>query len=86
MNPSFRWRSGTRPGSRALGLGLAITICGAVLAAQSPALPHLRKQGGATQLVVDGRPFLVRGGELGNSSASNLVTSRRIGRDSASCG
>src|SRR5256885_8115584 len=34
-------------------------------------LPHLRPQGSATQLVVDGRPFLVLGGELGNSSASD---------------
>jgi len=31
-------------------------------------LPHLRKQGTATQLMVDGQPFLMRGGELGNSS------------------
>lgn len=31
-------------------------------------LPHLRKQGTAQQLVVDGEPFLVRGGELGNST------------------
>jgi beta-galactosidase GanA len=31
-------------------------------------LPHLRKQGTATQLIVDGQPFLIRGGELGNSS------------------
>ncbi|MBL9207029.1 MAG: DUF5597 domain-containing protein [Opitutaceae bacterium] len=31
-------------------------------------LPHLRKQGTATQLMVDGQPFLIRGGELGNSS------------------
>ena len=31
-------------------------------------LPHLRKQGSATQLIVDGQPFLARGGELGNSS------------------
>ncbi|MCX6953115.1 MAG: DUF5597 domain-containing protein [Verrucomicrobia bacterium] len=30
-------------------------------------LPALRKQGTATQLIVDGRPFLVCGGELGNS-------------------
>jgi len=29
--------------------------------------PHLRKQGTATQLVVDGQPFLARGGELSNS-------------------
>ncbi len=31
-------------------------------------LPALRKQGTATQLIVDGQPFLARGGELGNSS------------------
>ncbi|MBI5425519.1 MAG: DUF5597 domain-containing protein [Opitutae bacterium] len=31
-------------------------------------LPHLRAQGTAKQLIVDGAPFLVRGGELGNSS------------------
>jgi beta-galactosidase GanA len=30
-------------------------------------LPHLRQQGTATQLIVDGQPFLVRGGELSNS-------------------
>jgi hypothetical protein len=34
-------------------------------------MPHLRRQGTAIQLVVDGRAFLIRGGELGNSSASN---------------
>jgi beta-galactosidase GanA len=33
--------------------------------------PHLRRQGSATQLIVDGSPFLVRGGELGNSTATN---------------
>ncbi len=30
----------------------------------------LKKQGTATQLVVDGKPFLILGGELGNSSAA----------------
>jgi beta-galactosidase GanA len=34
--------------------------------------PHLRKQGTATQLIVQGQPFLVLGGELHNSSASNI--------------
>lgn len=34
--------------------------------------PHLRRQGTGTQLVVDGKPFLVLGGELGNSSASSM--------------
>ncbi len=31
-------------------------------------LPQLRRHGTATQLIVDGQPFLARGGELGNSS------------------
>jgi beta-galactosidase GanA len=35
-------------------------------------IPHLRKQGTATQLIVDGRPLLILGGELGNSSTSSL--------------
>jgi hypothetical protein len=33
-------------------------------------LPHLVGHGSATQLIVDGKPFLVLGGEVGNSSAS----------------
>jgi beta-galactosidase GanA len=41
-------------------------------------IPHLRKQGTATQLVVDGKPFLVLGGELGNSSSSSLEYMRPI--------
>ena len=54
-----------------VGAGLVASF-GIALVAQEPGLPHLREQGSATQLVVDGRPFLIRGGELGNSSASNL--------------
>src|SRR6266568_5161811 len=38
--------------------------------AQSPA-PFLRQQGTATQLIVDGQRFLIRGGEINNSSATN---------------
>jgi hypothetical protein len=34
-------------------------------------IPHLRRQGEATQLIVDGKPFLIIGGELGNSTASS---------------
>ena len=36
-------------------------------------MPHLRKQGSATQLVVDGKPLLLLAGELHNSSASSLA-------------
>src|SRR4030043_354247 len=35
-------------------------------------IPHLRRQGEATQLIVDGKPFLILGGELGNSTASGI--------------
>jgi len=35
-------------------------------------IPHLEKRGTATQLIVDGKPFLVLGAELHNSSSSNL--------------
>jgi beta-galactosidase GanA len=39
---------------------------------QKGKIPYLQKQGDATQLIVDGQPFLMLGGELGNSSASDL--------------
>lgn len=39
---------------------------------QAAEIPHLSKQGTATQLIVDDKPFLMLGGELGNSSASSL--------------
>jgi hypothetical protein len=41
--------------------------------AQGPAgIPHLQRNGEAVQLMVDGEPFLVLGGELGNSTSSSL--------------
>jgi hypothetical protein len=40
--------------------------------AQAASIPHLAVRHGATQLIVDDKPFLVRGGELENSSASSL--------------
>lgn len=40
--------------------------------ASSAERPHLKKQGTATQLVVEGKPFLILGGELGNSAATTL--------------
>ena len=39
--------------------------------AASP-IPHLRKQGTATQLIVDGKPFLALAGELRNNSATSI--------------
>ncbi|HMO57823.1 MAG TPA: DUF5597 domain-containing protein [Roseiflexaceae bacterium] len=45
---------------------------------RQPSIPHLRRQGSATQLIVDDRPMLVLGGELHNSSASSLDYMRPI--------
>ena len=45
---------------------------------QENSLPHLRQQGTATQLVVDGKPFLILGGELGNSTSSSLEYMRPV--------
>lgn len=47
-------------------------LVGASGRAQDHGVPHLKKQGTATQLIVHGKPFLILGGELGNSTASSL--------------
>jgi len=39
-------------------------------------IPRLERRGEATQLVVDGAPFLILGGELGNSEASSREAMR----------
>lgn len=40
--------------------------------AQTTAIPYLQKKGTTQELIVDGKPFLVLGGEPGNSTASGL--------------
>lgn len=37
-----------------------------------PPIPHLERRGDATQLIVDGKPFLALAGELYNNSATSL--------------
>ncbi len=58
---------------RAMRFLLLLSLCAGAgaLAAQSAA-PHLEKRGATTQLIVDGKPFLMLSGELHNSSSSNL--------------
>jgi hypothetical protein len=46
--------------------------------AQSLSIPHLEKQGSATKLIVNDKPFLVLGGELHNSSTSGVEYMRPI--------
>lgn len=41
-------------------------------------LPHLQKKGASTQLIVDGKPFLMLGGELHNSSTAGFQYMRPI--------
>ncbi len=53
-------------GAVALSAGLLAT------SAHAEAIPRLARHGDATQLLVDGKPFLILGGELGNSTASSL--------------
>ncbi|MGA3182449.1 MAG: beta-galactosidase, partial [Verrucomicrobiota bacterium] len=58
-------------------------VAGRVGGGASPAdsasdIPHLRKQGTATQLIVDGRPFLALAGELSNSSATGVDYMKRV--------
>ncbi len=47
---------------------------GLVASAAAAEIPHLAKQGTARQLIVDGKPFLILGGELGNSAATTLAS------------
>lgn len=44
----------------------------ALSAGAAPPLPHLEKRGEATQLIVDGQPWLIRGGEVSNTASSSL--------------
>src|ERR1035438_4787739 len=52
-------------------------VCAAALSISTEAqtaagTPHLQKQGTATQLIVDGKPFLALAGELTNNAATSL--------------
>ncbi len=65
---------------------VTLVIAGAILltcsmpirGAQQYRAPYLRRQGTATQLVVDDKPFLVLAGELGNSTSSSLEYMRPL--------
>jgi len=59
-------------------LAAVFLLTQSIAIAQQSRTPFLRKQGTATQLIVDGKPFLVLAGELGNSSSSNVEYMRPI--------
>ncbi|MDR7118371.1 DUF5597 domain-containing protein [Caulobacter sp. BE254] len=56
-------------GAAALGLALAASLL--LVQGAAAGMPRLETQGSARRLAVDGKPMLVLGGELGNSSASS---------------
>ncbi len=49
-----------------------LSLLAVSVSTRAQSLPHLAKKGTATQLIVHDKPFLILGGELGNSSASDL--------------
>lgn len=51
--------------------GLCLALNGVQAQVADPALPHLDKRNGTTQLIVDGKPFLMLAGELHNSSTGS---------------
>lgn len=55
---------------------LLVNVC--LLQAVAQQVPYWQKQGSATQLIVDNHPYLILGGELGNSSASAQQDIKRI--------
>jgi hypothetical protein len=57
--------------------GVAAMLCAAAVwnsaqAQTDPSTPHLQKQGTATQLIVDGQPFMALAGELTGNAATSL--------------
>jgi beta-galactosidase GanA len=52
---------------------LCIAFLVSLTAQSAPELPHIKTEKGTGQLIVNGQPFLILGGELGNSSAGTAA-------------
>jgi hypothetical protein len=64
---------------RVLTLILVSAVAFASLAsAEAPALPQIRHDGDAFRLIVNGKPFLILGGEVGNSATSTAPALAQI--------
>ena len=53
-------------------LGSLVLLAAVAQARSAAPMPGLEKRGAATQLMVDGKPYLVLGGETDNTASSNL--------------
>lgn len=74
--------NGTKSKLPGIAVVVFVLVCAGHAAGQTSAaksgLPHLEKRGVTTQLIVDGKPFLILGGELHNSSSSSLAYMKPI--------
>lgn len=57
---------------------IALLVCLRAVAQAQPSIPHLAKQGTATQLMVNGKPLLMLCGELHNSTTSDAGYMRPV--------
>jgi beta-galactosidase GanA len=64
----------------ACSLLLAICFSLSLATLRAADLPHIKTENGTAQLIVDGQPFLILGGELGNSSAGTAAQADLIVR------
>jgi hypothetical protein len=67
--------------NRSFLFGLLLSAAALAISAQAQTdtgTPHLQKQGNATQLIVDGKPFLIISGELSNNAATSLENMETI--------
>jgi beta-galactosidase GanA len=76
--PAFRLISTSLIFTLLLALAARGFADSAVEVAKDPGFPHLRQQGAAAQLIVDGQPLVMLAGELHNSSSSSLDYLRPI--------
>jgi len=60
------------------GMISAVILSASALAQMDSGTPHLQRQGSATQLIVDGKPFLIVAGELSNNAATSIESMEPI--------
>jgi beta-galactosidase GanA len=56
--------------------GILLLLITIMACNRSEHIPFLRQQGSAVQLIVNEKPFIILGGELGNSTASSLIDTK----------
>jgi len=60
-------------------LSILLGVLAAAPAPADPSMPQLRRQGTAIQLVVDGKPFVIRGASSATPAPRTLPISSRSG-------